>query len=166
MAEEAEHPEPEIRRDDHDVACLGEHAAVEEQPAHHGNLRVRRQDLVAAAMEPHHHRQWVRRCGVRCPYVQIQTILIPYHYGGSLVILRRLRAAGPEVAGRSYAGPRHRRLRRAPAQVAHGRRRKRNAEEAAAPAVNLTQCAATTQAGRRCKRKPQAGSQYCWQHQP
>ena len=26
------------------------------------------------------------------------------------------------------------------------------------------QCAANTQAGTRCKRKAQAGSQFCWQH--
>ncbi|WP_321471021.1 hypothetical protein [uncultured Paludibaculum sp.] len=43
------------------------------------------------------------------------------------------------------------------------------APEKAAPKTAVAaadQCTAMTQAGTRCKRKAQAGSKFCWQHDP
>lgn len=124
MAEPAEYTEPVLQRHhDHSLA------AGQMMP----QRRIRETERVAAAMDPHHHRQPLTRGllggELRSPDIQIQAILAA---GAGVAAThreqRQLRArfAMGECGARALPG--RKRLRRAPAQVAQRRLRKRNTE--------------------------------------
>ena len=113
---------------------LGEDAPVEDQPADaERDLDPQSSRPVAAAVEPHHHRQRMRRGRVRRPDVQVEAILVLARAG----VEPALRTQRSRICVAASCRPRRRRLRRPPAQVADRRCGEGDAEEAARAAVDL-----------------------------
>jgi hypothetical protein len=127
MRQEAEHAQPMVGGDEDDVLL---HEVVSVMP----RLGCRT-GLKPAAVNPDHHGPRRRGGGGRRPDVQVQTIFAGRPVEDDVAEDRALHAVGTELGGLAHARPWDDRLRRLPPEVAHRRRRERNALEDACLAV-------------------------------
>ena len=121
-----------MRQESHRAHAVGDahhHDALPRQLLAAVERRGRRSARKSSAVDPHHHRQpFIGGLG-RSPDVQVEAVLadrrplLAFGRGASTA----LHARRAELVGGAHAGPFRGRLRRAPAQVADGRRGKGDA---------------------------------------